>query len=224
MTALNFEQARFNMVEQQIKTWHVLDQDVLDLLLRLPREDFVPAKYKEHAFTDMSIPLGLVDGLPQVMMPPKLEAYMLQALKPGSNEKVLEIGTGCGYITALLASMAGHVVTVDIDAETQKNTAAILAKQHISNVTFEVGDGSHGWDTNNTYDVIVVTGSLPVLPDQFQSQLNVGGRLFAIVGDAPSMDVLLITRTSDKEWSHEVMIETNLPPLNNAIQPERFVL
>lgn len=224
MTALNFEQARFNMVEQQIRTWHVLDKDILALFLRLPREDFVPAKYKEHAFTDMSIPLDPVEGLPQVMMPPKLEAYMLQALKLTSNEKVLEIGTGTGYVTALLASMAGHVVTVDISSETQKNAAANLAKHHISNVSYETGDGSHGWDTKNTYDVIVLTGSLPVLPDQFQSQLNVGGRLFVIVGDAPAMDVLLITRSSEKEWSHEVLIETNLPALNNAIQPERFVL
>ncbi len=220
MTVLNFEEARHNMIVQQIQPCNVRDDKVLDLLQRLPREDFVPAEYKEHAFTDMSIPLA--NG--QEMMPPKLEAYMLQVLQVQAQDKVLEIGTGSGYVTALLASQSRHVITVDIDEENQKRAEEKLNARQITNVTYEVGDAALGWDKHKPYDVIAITGSLPILPEIFQRNLNVGGRLFAIVGDAPAMEVILITRIKDNEWTHEVLLETNIPALINAAEPERFAL
>jgi len=220
MNVLNYEEARHNMIVQQIQPWNVRDDKVLDLIQRLPREDFVPAEYKEHAFTDINIPLG--DG--QEMMSPKLEAYLLQALQVQEQDKVLEVGTGTGYFTALLASQARHVVTVDIDADAQKRAEEMLNAHQITNVTYEVGDGASGWDAHKPYDVIVVTGSLPILPETFQRNLNVGGRLIVIVGDAPAMEVLLITRVKDNDWSHQVLLETDVPALTNAPEPERFVL
>ena len=220
MTVLNFEEARHNMIVQQIQPWNVRDDNVLDLIQRLPREDFVPAQYKEHAFTDMNIPLG--NG--QEMMSPKLEAYILQALKVQEQDKVLEVGTGTGYFTALLASQSRHVVTVDIDADALKRAKEKLTAHQITNVSYEEGDAALGWDKQKPYDVIVITGSMPVLPETFQRNLNVGGRLFVIVGDSPAMEALLITRVKDNEWKHKVLLETDIPALINAAQPERFVL
>jgi len=220
MTVLNFEEARHNMIVQQIQPWNVRDDKVLELIQRLPREDFVPAKYKEHAFTDMNIPLA--NG--QEMMSPKLEAYILQAMQVQEQDKVLEIGTGTGYVTALLASQARHVVTVDIDADTLKRAEEKLNAHQITNVTYEMGDAALGWEQQKPYDVIVITGSLPILPEIFQRNLNVGGRLIAIVGDAPAMEVILITRIKDNEWTHQVLLETDIPALINAAEPERFAL
>jgi len=220
MTVLNFEEARHNMIVQQIQPWNVRDDKVLDLIQRLPREDFVPADYRIHAFTDINIPLS--NG--QEMLSPKLEAYMLQALQVKDQDKVLEIGTGSGYVTALLASQSRHVITVDIDADMQKRAEEKLNAHQISNVTYEVGDAALGWDKQKPYDVIAITGSLPILPEVFQRNLNVGGRLFAIVGDAPVMEVILITRVKDNEWTHQVLLETDIPALTNAAEPERFVL
>ena len=220
MSVLNFEEARHNMIVQQIQPWNVRDDKVLELIQRLPREDFVPSKYKEHAFTDINIPLS--NG--QEMMSPKLEAYMLQALKVQDKDKVLEIGIGTGYVTALLASQSRHVITVDIDADMQKRAEEKLTAHQINNVTYEVGDAALGWNNQKPYDVIAITGSLPILPEVFQRNLNIGGRLFAVVGDAPAMDVILITRVKDNEWTHEVLLETDIPALINAAEPERFAL
>ena len=220
MTALNFEEARHNMIVQQIQPWNVRDDKVLDLIQRLPREDFVPAEYKVHAFTDINIPLA--DG--QEMMSPKLEAYILQALQVQEQDKVLEIGTGTGYMTALLASQSRHVITVDIDEDVQKRAEEKLNAHQITNVTYEVGDAALGWDSNKPYDVIVITGSLPILPEVFQRNLNVGGRLFVVVGDAPAMEAILITRVKENEWSHDVLLETDIIALTNAPEPERFAL
>ena len=220
MSVLNFEEARHNMIVQQIQPWNVRDDKILDLIQRLPREDFVPADYKEHAFTDMNIPLP--DN--QEMMCPKLEAYMLQALQIQDQDKVLAVGTGTGYVTALLASQARYVITVDIDADMSKRAEEKLSAHQITNVTFDVGDAALGWSDQKPYDVIAITGSLPILPESFQRSLNVGGRLFAIVGDAPAMEVILITRVKENEWTHEVLLETDIPALINAAEPERFVL
>lgn len=220
MTVLNFEEARFNMIAQQIQPCNVHDDKVLELLQRIPREDFVPAQYKVHAFTDMNIPLP--NG--QKMMEPKLEAYMLQALQVQEKDKVLEVGTGTGYVTALLASQSRHVVTVDIDADMQKQAQKKLEAHQITNVTYEVGDAALGWEKNKPYDVIAITGSTPLLPEIFQRNLNIGGRLFAIIGDAPAMEAVLITRINENEWKHESLLETNIPALINAAEPERFAL
>ncbi len=220
MNVLNFEEARHNMIVQQIQPWNVRDDKILDLIQRLPREDFVPAAYKEHAFTDVNIPLG--NG--QEMMSPKLEAYILQALQVQEQDKVLEVGTGTGYFTALLASQARHVFSVDIDADMQKRAEEKLNAHQITNVTYEEGDAASGWNAHKPYDVIAITGSLPILPETFQRNLSVGGRLIAVIGDAPAMELILITRVKENEWSHQVLLETDIPALINAAEPERFVL
>lgn len=220
MNAMNFEQARFNMIEQQIRPWDVLDQRVLDLIARVPREDFVPEKCRSLAFTDMNTPLGR----DQVMMAPKLEARMLQALDVRPSDAVLEVGTGSGYVTALLANLARHVYSVEIIPEFKTEAHKKLSDHGLSNVTLEVGDAACGWDRHGPYDVIAITGSMPMLPDAFQQSLTVGGRLFAIVGDSPVMNAILITRVGEDEWSKEYLFETDLPALANALEPQRFVL
>ena len=220
MNVLNFEEARHNMVVQQIQPWNVKNDKILELIHLVPREDFVPAKFKEHAFTDMEIPLDN----DQEMLAPKLEAYIMEVLQVQDKEKVLEIGTGSGYLTALLASQARHVITVDIHEEFQHQAKEKLQAHNFNNVTYEVGDAHLGWEAHKPYDVIVVTGSLPILPESFQRSLNVGGRLIAFTGEDPAMEMVLITRTSENEWSHQVLLETSVPALINAVEPERFVL
>lgn len=220
MSAMNFEQARFNMIEQQIRPWDVLDQRVLDLIARVPREDFVPESYRSLAFTDMNTPLGRG----QVMMSPKLEARMLQSLDVRPSDTVLEVGTGSGYVTALLANLARHVYSVEIIPEFKTGAQTKLAEHDLDNVTLEVGDAACGWDRHRPYDVVAITGSLPVLPESFQLSLTVGGRLFAIVGDSPVMNAILITRVGEDEWNKEYLFETDLPALLNAPEPQRFVL
>lgn len=220
MTDLNIEQARFNMIEQQIRPWDVLDMRVLELIERTPREEFVPDKYRQMAFCDLEIPLGH----DQEMMPPRVEARMLQALNVHSGDKALEIGTGSGHVTALLAGMAEHVYSVDIIGEFTTAATERLAKHELSNVTLETGDAATGWDKHAPYDVIAVTGSLPVLTEDLQKSLTVGGRLFVIVGDAPVMQARLITRLGENEWDEQCLFETVIPPLQNAPQPQRFVL
>ena len=220
MSDMNLENARFNMIEQQIRPWEVLDQHVLDLLSKLPREDFVPERYRKLAYMDTTIPLGN----DQVMMPPRVEARILQALNIQADETVLEVGTGSGYVTALLASLGDHVYSVDINAEMTRTAGDKLADYGITNVTLETGDAARGWDAHAPYDVIVITGSLPLLPANFKQALNVGGRLVAVVGDSPVMEVVLITREGGSEWAQETLFETDLPALINAPEPERFIL
>ena len=220
MMDINLEQARYNMIEQQIRPWEVLDQNVLDLLMRLPREDFVPAEFRNVALADMNTPIG--HG--QVMMSPKVEARMLQALDVKPDETVLEVGTGSGYVTALLASLARYVYSVEIDPELKAQAEQRLAAHNTSNVTLEEGDAARGWKAHAPYDVIVLTGSLPLLPDTFKRDLKVGGRLFVIVGDPPVMTARLVTRVGTAEWAQEDLFETELPALRNALEPDRFVL
>lgn len=211
------EQARFNMIEQQIRTWEVLDPVVLDLLKHIPREDFVPSQYAGLAFADLEIPLGSGEH----MLSPKLEARMLQALNIQKTDTVLEIGTGSGYMTALLAKLSKEVRSVERLSELSAQAAQRLVAHGISNIILEVGDGAHGWG-NEQYDVIVLAGSLPMLPAVFERQLKPKGRLLAIVGDAPAMEAVLITCISSGIYSKTVLFETCIPPLVNAVQPERF--
>ena len=220
MSDMNLENARFNMIEQQIRPWEVLDQRVLDLLNKLPREDFVPQRYRRLAYMDTTIPLGN----DQVMMPPRVEARILQALNIQADETVLEVGTGSGYVTALLASLGDHVYSVDINAEMTRTAGEKLTDRGITNVTLETGDAARGWDAHAPYDVIVITGSMPLLPVSFKQALNLGGRMVAIVGDSPVMEVVLITREGESEWAQETLFETDLPALINAPEPERFIL
>jgi protein-L-isoaspartate(D-aspartate) O-methyltransferase len=219
---MDFEKARFLMVEQQIRTWEVLDQTVLDLLFAVKREDFVPLAYRSLAFVDMEIPLAHQ----QMMMAPKMEARILQEVAPKSNERVLEIGTGSGYLTALLAKQAESVTTIDIFDDFSREAASKLARSGISNVHFKTGDaavspltilGSH-----ETFDVVVLTGSVPVLPKAYLDVLNLNGRLFAIVGDAPVMKAAVYTKTDNASFASTDLFETVLAPLVNAKQPSRF--
>lgn len=218
---MDMEQARFNMVEQQIRPWDVLDQDVLDLLRELKREDFVPEQYRGLAFSDMEIPLG--HG--EMMLSPKLEARMLQEVGVKTTDKVLEVGTGSGYMTALLSRMAnrGSVLSVEIIPELSSQ-AAVLLKQHgATNITLETGDAARGWKQGGPYDVIVLTGSVPVLPEAFQADLKIGGRLFAVVGESPVMEAQLITCVAKGVYRTTNLFETSVPSLKNAMQPQRFV-
>ena len=217
---MDFEKARYNMIEQQVRPWEVLDQDVLDLLATVHREDFVPEPYKRVALADVSIPIGH----DEITMTPKAEARLLQSLLLSPSDHVLEIGTGCGYLTALLAHSARSVVSVDIHEDFSRGAAGKLADHHIDNVRLETGDAVNGWATRAPYDAIAVTGSVPVLTESFQSQLNVGGRLFVIVGESPVMEARLITRIGDQEWSSESLFETDLPPLVGAPKQEHFTL
>jgi protein-L-isoaspartate(D-aspartate) O-methyltransferase len=213
------KQAHFNMIEQQIRTWDVLDQQVLDLLGDVDRGDFVPEGYRDLAYADIAVPLD--HG--QVMMHPKIEARMLQALDLHPTDVTLEVGTGSAYLTVLLANVTRHVYSVDIFPEFSRQADERLAIYEIENVTLETGDGASGWERHGPYDVIAITGSLPMLPESFARSLNRGGRLFAIVGDAPVMEAVLIRRVGQDEWSREVLFETELPALINAPQPTRFV-
>lgn len=215
---LNVEQARFNMIEQQVRPWDVLDPKALDLMEAMPREAFVPAGYEGLAYADIEVPLG--NG--EAMLAPKYVGRMLQAVDIHSNDVALEIGTGSGYLTALLAKGCREVYSVDIDPDMTSNAKKNLSAQGIENATLETGDAAQGWGTHAPYDIIIITGSLPVLPEAFEKSLNRGGRLVAIVGDAPVMEAVLIKRTSDSEWSREVLFETEIKPLKNAVQPKRF--
>ncbi len=214
----NMEQARFNMIEQQIRPCDVLEARILELLHHVRREQFVPESKKAMAFMDMEIPLGFGVSMWQ----PKLEARALQELHVSRGDKVLEVGTGSGYMTALLSALAGHVTSVEIVPELSALAKAHLQPFHRENVTLEVGDASRGWG-EGTYDVIVLTGSTPVLPAAFQNSLNIGGRLFAIVGDAPVMEAKLITRVATDTYETVTVMETSVASLQNAQQPARFV-
>ena len=215
---MNIEQARFNMIEQQIRPWDVLDPAVLDLLFVVKREDFAPAAYRNLAFADMEIPLG--SG--QVMLAPKIEAKLLQELTIKNTDKVLEIGTGSGYMAALLAAHAEHVVTVESRAELAAAAKQNLQQAGVNNVTVEIGDGSNGWSASGPYDAIVVTGSLPSLPAALLKQLRIGGRLAIVVGQAPVMEAQLITCTAEGTYHTVILFETVIPVLDGIATENSF--
>ncbi len=218
MSPLNLELARHNMVESQVRTWDVLDPRIIELLARAPRDRFVPEQLRSLAYADMSLPLGRG----QIMMPPKLEARLLQALEIGRGDRILEIGTGSGFMTWLLASLGGQVFSVEIMPEFKMNAAARVAALGITNVTFETGDGSRGWARHQPYDAILLTGSVPELPDAFRGSLADGGRLVAVVGKPPVMEAMLVRRTGRESFTTYSLFETVLPPLINAREPEQF--
>ena len=217
---MNIEQARYNMIEQQIRTWDVLDQRVLDLVAQVRREKYVPERYRDVAFADLRIPLG--NG--QVMMEPKLEARVLQTVDVQPGDRVLEIGTGSGYLTACLAELADSVVSYDIDEEVSKEAGYKLASDDYENISLRVGDAMDDLHLNEQFDVIVITGSLPVMDKRFHDLLTEGGRLFLVVGEAPAMEAMLITRVGEHEWASQSLFETELPPLINAHAPSHFHL
>ncbi len=223
VAALDVEQARFNMIEQQIRPWDVLDQSVLDLLSVVKREEFVPPAYRALAFTDMEIRLR-IDGADtgESMFAPKVEARFLQELGIKPHEHVLEVGTGSGYMAALLAHKAQHVLTVEIDDRLRRFAEANLARAGVRNVRVENGDGARGWPGKAPYDVIVMSGSLPALPDGLTAQLKIGGRLAVIVGESPVMAAQVISRVGESAYDTLRLFETDVKPLRNAWQPSRF--
>ena len=215
---MDFEQARANMIEQQIRTAGVLDTRLLDVLYEVRREDFVPEEYRDFAFADMEIPLGFGAS----MLTPKLEARIVQEVSIKRDDVVLEVGTGSGYMTALLARLAKHVYSVEIVPELSRAAAAKLAAYGFTNVTLEIGDAASGWNKHAPYDVIVITNSLPVLPPAFRDSLSPGGRLFVVIGDAPAMKATLIANLTKESHRTTHLFETRIPPLKNAPQPDRF--
>lgn len=218
MFAMNIEQARLNMIEHHIRPWEVLDQEVLDLLYAVKREDFAPAAYRTLAFSDLEIPIGHGERMWQ----PKLEARVLQELAVKKTDQVLEIGTGSGYFSALLAHRAQHVYSMEIHPELKTSAEASLSRAGITNVTVELGDGTRGWTKHAPYDIIVLTGSTPVLPPQLLQQMKPGARLFAVVGKPPVMAARLITCAGDGVYNAIDLLETQIAPLTNALAGERF--
>ncbi len=214
---MNIEQARFNMVEQQIRTWEVLDQNVLDLMFVVRREEFVPAAHRLLAFADLELPLGSGAS----MWSPKMEARVLQELELAPGESVLEIGTGSGYFSALLAGMGARVTSVEIDATLAAEAGIKLERAGFGGVELQQGDGARGWGSA-TYDAIVLTGSTPVLPDAFTQQLNPGGRVFAVVGEAPVMQARLVRWVAPGALAGRNLFETLIAPLINAAVPAHF--
>ncbi|MCB1858032.1 MAG: protein-L-isoaspartate O-methyltransferase [Gammaproteobacteria bacterium] len=212
------EHARFNMVQQQIRPWEVFDQRVLDVLNTLPRDTFVPAAYRKLAYADTEIPIAEN----QRMMCPKLEARLLQALHIKPGDKILEVGTGSGFLTACLAKLGSQVVSLEIHPELSTTAEAALAGHGIDNVKLMTADAFAGELPDGPYDAIAITGSLPQVPDDWKRLLNSGGRLFAVCGEAPVMEAWLITRTGDDSWHSEGLLETELQPLENAPSQSRF--
>jgi len=217
---MKLEQARANMVLSQIQTWEVLDQRVLDCVAETPREDYVPDEYRRLAYADLQLPLG--DG--EVMLAPREEARLLQALAPGPGDKILEVGTGSGYLAALLAALGGHVVSIEISERLHAGAARSLEAHDVRNVTLVHGDGVHGREEDGPYDAIALTGSVAALDGALVQQLKSGGRLFAIVGRAPAMEAILVTRESDTGWTTDSLFETVVPALKGAEPQRRFVL
>ena len=221
--AINTEKARFNMIQQQIRPWMVLDPGVLALLSVVKREEFVPARYQDLAFADVEIPLKATAQPGQTMLAPRIEARLLQELSIKNTDTVLEIGTGSGYMAALLAAKAEFVYSVEIDAELVEMARRNLQRAGVANVSVDLGDAAQGWSLYAPYDVIVVSASLPLLPQALLRQLKIGGRLVAIVGEAPAMQVQLVTRTEEDAFNTVVVLETLVAPLENTAQRDKFV-
>jgi protein-L-isoaspartate(D-aspartate) O-methyltransferase len=215
---MDIEQARFNMVEQQIRPWEVLDPKVLDLLFRVRREDYVPPVYRSLAFVDMEIPLGHGEA----MWAPKIEARALQALQLKPSDRVLEVGTGSGYFTALLAHQASVVVTVELHADLKERAEQAFRAHGLTQVQCRLGDAARDWAEDGAFDTIVLTGSTPLMPEAFFRRLNPGGRLFAVVGEGAIMSARLVTATAAGVFRTDSLFETRVKALENALEPARF--
>lgn len=216
---MDMDLARFNMIEQQIRPWEVLDPVVLGLLSEVKREDFVPAEQKLLAFADVCLPLGSN----ATMLEPKVEARLLQELGLKSTDRVLEIGAGSGYMAALLAARAEFVTSVEIEPALVKMARDNLQQAGVANVSVEQGDGLKGWAAKAPYDAIVISGAVTAIPDVLLQQLRVGGRLVAIVGSLPVMSAQLVTRTGESTFNTVNLFETVVPALRNAAKSEQFV-
>ena len=217
---MDLNQARFNMIEQQIRPWEVLDPQVLELLSVVHREDFVPLAHKALAFVDMEIPLGAAPN--QVMLAPRVQARLLQDLTVKTTDKVLDIGTGSGFMAALLAHQAANVLSLEIDPTIAAQAQVNLQKAGVTNVTVRHADGSQGAAADGPFDVILLSGSVAEVPAALLQQLTVGGRLAAIVGDEPMMRTTLISRTSENSWTTTEPWDCNAPRLSGFAEHSRF--
>jgi protein-L-isoaspartate(D-aspartate) O-methyltransferase len=215
---MNIEQARFNMIEQQIRPWDVLDTDILDLLMVVKRENFVPEAYRTLAFVDTMIPLPGGSS----MLTPKIEARIVQDVHVKKHENVLLVGAGTGYVAALLGHRARHVTAVEIDPALKEMAQKNLAANGVTNVTVELGNGAQGWADGAPFDVIVFAGALPVLPETVLQQIKPEGRILAIVGESPVMSAHLVTRTSEHGYDTKKLFETDVKPLQAALTPSHF--
>ena len=220
---MNIETARFNMIEQQIRPWEVLDPSILELLCLVKREAFVPAMHQDLAFADLEIPLNLSKKPDQTMLVPRLEARILQELNLKNTDKVLEIGSGSGYMAALLAVKAEFVYSVEIDPALVDQARKNLEKNDVANVSVDLGDAAQGWSLYAPYNVIVLSGSLPVVPPALLNMLHMGGRLIGVIGEAPVMQMQLITRVDEHNFNTITLFETCIAPLQNAVTPNKFV-
>lgn len=216
--AMNVEAAREQMIEQQVRTWDVFDERVLEVMRQIPREQFAPERYRDVAFADAPIPLP--HG--QSMLPPKVHGRILQALAIAPDDVALEIGTGNGYLSACLGKLALRVRSLEIHADLAEQARRHLFATAINNVAVEVTDAMQ-LDEQSSYDVIAVTGSLPLYDERFQKALRPGGRLFVVVGQAPVMEAWKVTRVGEREWQREGLFETVIEPLVNAPRPSEFV-
>ncbi|HEY0180433.1 MAG TPA: protein-L-isoaspartate O-methyltransferase [Dokdonella sp.] len=216
----NIEQARQNMVENQIRPWEVLDARVLETLGAVHREDFVPARYRDLAFADLALPIG--HG--EVMLKPIVEGRILQALALEPEERVLEIGSGTGFLTACLARLGGSVVAVERHEDLAASARAQLAAAQVRNARIEVADALVDFEVAEPFDAVVLGGAVHALPERVRAWVKPGGRLFAIVGDSPAMQATLYTRIDAALWRTQSLFETDVPYLKHAEPPRRFTL
>lgn len=214
-----YERARVNMIKQQIRTWEVFDDNILLLCYTVPREDFVPPKYKSFAFADISIPLGHYN---QSMMTPKEEARVLQELHIQPGQKILVLGADSGYLLTLLANLGKQVFYFDNDIELFEQVKAKLAEHHVENVMTNIGSLQRGWQEFSPFDIVVITGSLPETPDFLKTALTIEGKLFVVVGELPIMEAMIITRLTDRSWGETKLFETVRPRMMDVKEPNTF--
>ena len=218
--AMNFEQARQNMVENQVRPWEVLDADVLETLKGIRREDFVAAAHRNVSFADLTLPLG--HG--EVMMKPVVEGRVLQALELKKSDTVLEIGTGSGFLTACLARLSAHVTSIDMHADFVEGARQRLAATSVTNVTLETAEAVNGYHPTGVFDAVVITGAVHAVPEKFVRWLKPGGRMFVVRGDSPAQTAVLLTHEGEGRYREESLFETDLPYLAHAAPVKRFVL
>ena len=215
---MDFEKARFNMVEQQVRPWDVLNPRVLDVIGNMPRENFTPDEYKNLAYVDTGIPLGIFADQPCNMANPNINGRILQALDVQDEELVLEIGTGSGYLTACLAKLGRHVDSVDINEALTELAEKNLQRLNINNVNLTTGDAAKTWNQKRNYDVIAITAAMKTIPDSYKKLLKVGGRLFVVTGEAPAMTAHLVTRTEQNKWTVQDLFETSIEPMIETVK------